>query len=248
MPSNSLTWLPITSQTIDDEIAIAAALNATLALHPESVVYGTQTCRVIMVSQSGRLRNSNYTKRLPLTVDIAIKIGKYMGAADGRWKNQYAFDENGNNDITEMYDVSDPWVNDSIKDLKWGLNLISAEYRNTSTLFYPAFQTAYDDDSSILNSIFTIVAGTQLEKIAHYAWTRLVGNSRLSTPVFLDRSEQYIVTKAEGLFDSRFRLECDSYQTEPDKSNGFSWTTNITLYGNVMRTVNTVSIRGGQKK
>lgn len=241
---SGLVWGWTPKQSAADELAVAAALNNAIALYPESIVYGTQACRAVIMSQSGRVRNSTYKQRLPLTVDLALKVARYMGAANGKWDSRWAFDEDSGNTVEGFYDVTDPWVTDRVKDLRWGSNLISAEYRNTKDLFYPAFQTSYNDSSSVFNSLFVVLAATQLTKIANHAWTRLVGNTRLKPQAFLDKSDQMITEKANGLFDDRFTITVSTVFTKADEERGYSWTTNIDIKSNVMKLVNSFTLSG----
>ena len=236
------TWTP--KQTASEELAIAVALNNALELIPESVVNGMGNCRAIIMSQSGLVRGGDAKKRVPLTVDLAKKISRYCGGADGAWDNRYAFDEDLKNRVEDMYDVSDPWVSDVVKDMRWKANLVSAEYANTRDLFYPAFQTSCNDDSSVFNNLFVVMCGTQLTKIAHHVWTRLAGNSRLLGKAFLDKSDELILAKLNGMFDNRFRITVRTYFSQRDQETNFSWSTEFTIYSNVMKTVNHVTIDG----
>lgn len=244
---SGLVWGWTGKQSAADELAVAAALNNAISLYPESIIYGTEACRAVIMSQSGRMRNSNYKQRLPLTVDLALKVARYMGAADGKWDSRWAFDEDTGNNVEGFYDVTDPWVTDRVKDLRWGSNIVSAEYRNTKDLFYPAFQTSYSDSSSVFNSLFVVLAATQLTKIAHHVWTRLVGNTRLKPKAFLEKSDRLISDKANGLFDDRFNITVRTEFTKADEERGYSWSTHIDIKSNVMKLVNSFTITGARE-
>lgn len=237
-------WAWSNKSTPSEELIIATTINNTLSLFPESSLYGTGNCRAVIMSQSGLMTGSDSKKRYPLTIDLAKKISRYCGRADGKWDGKWRFDEYPLNRLEGFYDVSDPWVDDRIKDMRWRANIVSVEYANTRELFYPAFQTSCDNDSSLFNSVFATIAGTQLEKIAYRVWTRLVGNSRLKGKAFTDKSDDLIIQLSEGLFDNRFRVTSRTYFTKNDEELGYAWSTEITIYGNLMKTYNTVTISG----
>ena len=232
---------PIPDQ--DAERAIAVGLRTRLQNYPESDYFGTPTMRGMIVGCSGIVRNSLYRKRLPLTLEVAIKAARYMGAADGRWKNGKHFDGAPGSILEVMTDISIPWVPTSARNRNWdaGLNWVQAYDRRS--FHFPALKTVYTDDTSVLNSFATAMAICQLNKVAHACWREFTGVSNLTPAQLVQRVNDFVDSKTISRFDSRFVIKPEATLTEMDRLRGFSWTLPIKIYANNMRTVMTTYVQ-----
>ena len=229
--------------TASEEHSLAIALRTRLQMYPESDYFGTPVLRGMIVGRSGKLRNSQFTKTLPLTAEIAIKSAKYMGASNGRWKNGSHFDGAPGSVVSYMYDINITWVPASVRNRNWdvGLNWVQAYDRRS--YFFPALKTVYDDDTSVLNSYITAMAIAQLNKVAHAAWREFTGTSHLTNAQFAQRLNDFVSNNVRGRFDERFVIVPDATFTDLDLLRGFSWTLPIKIYAANMKTVMTTYVQ-----
>lgn len=202
---------------------------------PESVAFGTPTVRATLVGQDGVNRNSLYRKRQTINVDLFEKIVKYCGRGTGKWHPSYAFDQRGLNTLTNWQDVSMDYFSPPAADDAWDAGLIYVQNKDTRNKFYPAYQTLYPDDTSVLNNIFTMMACCWIEKQHHKGWTMTTGDSKSTNLEIAERLDQYLNSSLMNAFDGRFTTVSKTYYTESDTANGFSFTTETTIYSNMSK-------------
>lgn len=223
--------------TAAEEHSMAIALRTRLQMFPESDYFGTPVMRGMIVGRSAILRNSQYTKRLPLLAEIAIKSARYMGAGNGRWKNGSHFDGAPGSIVDSMTDISITWVPAAVRNRNWDVGLNWVQSYDRRSFFFPALKTVYADDTSVLNSYLTAMAICQLNKVAHSAWREFTGVSHLSNAQLVQRTNDFINAKVLNKFDGRFVIVPDAQISDMDLLRGFSWTLPIKLYGDNMKTV-----------
>ena len=228
--------------TPSEESSIAVALRTAARMYPESEIYGTPVCRGIVIGHSGYLINSQWTKLTPLTIEFAAKSARYMGAGNGVWKSAQSFSISPANQVTMFRNVNASFKKVDVRSQDWENGLVWVQNYDRRSLFFPAFQTVYDDDSSILNSFFNMAIAVELEKIADRAWRDLVGIDSLTPEQFIARSNRLISERAAGRFDGRVVIEVDTFLTAADTQRGYSWSCNIIMYGNNMMTVGSFTI------
>lgn len=230
------------SLTASQESSLAIALKTRLQMYPESEYFGTAVMRGMVVGRSGRLLQSQYGKRLPLTLEIARKAASYMGAGNGRWKPGFAFDAAPANNVTMFTDINVTYTPVAVRNKDWDVGLNWVQSFGRRSYFFPALKTVYDNDTSVLNSFFTAMAIVELEKVGERAWRQFTGSANLTNAQLVERVKRFIVDNTIGRFDDRFVIEPDVYFTEADIARGYSWTTKIKLYGPNMKTVSVLSI------
>jgi len=237
------TWSLQPQNDESAEQAIAQQLRLAAELYPESEVYGTPVCRAIIFGHSGQLLNTPWKHTTPLIVDFASKVAGYMGAGDGNWVNSQAFDVSPANQITmfRTSSVNLTWKTDGNYHKNWDNGIIFVKNYDRSSLFVPAFQTVYPDDTSVLNNYFTVAAAAFLEKVAQQTWRDLTGMS-LTAEQFIERSNKLIANAVAGRFDGRFVIVPNTFMTGYDEQRGFSWSCNIELFAPTMRTVGSFTI------
>ena len=192
--------------------------------------------RAMIIGRSGRVRNSQYRDRLPLTYEIAVKSAKYMGAGDGRWKNGFHFDGAPGSVLDSMYDINITWVSESVRNRNWDVGLNWVQRYDLKSFFFPALKTVYDNDTSVLNSYITAMAICQLNKVAHAVWREFSGVSHLTNGQLVDRVNSSVRDKVRNKFDGRFVIEPNATVTEMDALLGFRWTLPIKIYAANMKT------------
>ncbi|MNL25729.1 hypothetical protein D3C87_1472180 [compost metagenome] len=228
--------------TPSEESSIAISLRTAARMYPESEVFGTPVCRAIVIGHSGYLINSKWTKLTPLTIEFAAKSARYMGAGNGVWKSAQSFSISPANQVTMFRNVNASFKKVDVRSQDWENGLVWVQNYDRRSLFFPAFQTVYDDDSSILNSFFNMAIAVELEKIADRAWRDLTGIDGLTPGQFRARSDRLITQMAAGRFDGRVQIQVETFLTAADTQRGYSWSCNITMYGNNMMTVGTFTI------
>lgn len=204
---------------------------------PESTSYGTPTVRATLVGQDGVNRKSTYRKRQTLNVDLFEKVCKYCGSGDSKWKSQYAFDQSGMNTIDDWQDISMDYISPSVTENAWDAGLIYVQSLDVKRKFYPSYQTIYPDDTSVLNNIFAMMACCWIEKNHFKAWTTVTGDSKSTNLEIAEKLDQYLNSRLMNAFDGRFVTVSKTYFTDTDVANGFSFTTETTIYSNVTKRV-----------
>lgn len=228
--------------TQESAIAVSSALRAAFFLQPESLIYGTSTMNCIVVMQSGIYTASGFKERQSIIIDLIEKISRYIGAQDGVWKMQYAFDQSPINELRGWANVDFTYRSKSVQETCWDTGITWVQNKSTSTLFYPAYQTIYPDDSSTLNNIFTMMACCYLKKVVYRVWAQVSGNGRDPDTILADKVNVLIDREVSGKFDNRFTIQPNTYFTHLDNERGYSWTTDITIYSNVTKTVGVYKI------
>lgn len=228
--------------TSEEESAIASRLRAAARMYPESELFGTPVCRAIIVGHSGYLVNHQYKKLMPLSLELACAAAEFMGAGNGVWNRDRGFDGSPYNRVRMFKDVNLTYKPSAVYSKDWEAGLVWAQNFDRRSLFFPAVQTVYDDPTSVINSAITMFAIVELEKVAERTWRQLTGNSKLTVDQFIQRSDQLIADAVEGRFDDRFIIRPRTYMTSFDELAGYSWSTDIEIYANNMRTVGTYTI------
>lgn len=228
--------------TPSEESSIAIALRTRLQLYPESEIHGTHVVRGMVVGHSGEFLDSKYPRRLPLTLELAKKAATYMGAADGRWKSGLSFDSAPLSEVTSFKNVNATFKPDSVRNVDWKNCLVWVQSFKRRSVFFPALKTVYDDDTSVLNSFFTMMGCVELEKVGQRAWINFVGTDRRTNPVLKKDVEKFINDDVKDRFDGRFVIIPEVYFTQADLDRGYSWSTRIKMYAANMKTVNTFEL------
>lgn len=240
-PLDDETFQLMPQNTLTQEIAIGAMLAGAAQLLPESELYGTSACRCLIVGQSGKLADGTWAGWLPLTIDLAEKVARYMGAADGYWKPAYRFDESPGNQVTSFVKVNNTYRNLGNANRSWDANIIYVQNYSRDRLYYPALQTVYDDDTSVLNSFLTMSACCNLERVAQSTWRDITGGE-YTQPQVIERSNRLITERTEGRYDGRYIITPRTYYSEADVRRGYSYNADIKIEAPNMVTVGQFTI------
>jgi hypothetical protein len=224
--------------TPDQDSSIAVALAAMFGNYPDSTVYGTACCRAMIVGSAGTLLNSGYTaKNVPLSLQLAKTFAAYMGAGNGIWDSTVPPDENPQNIVNLFRDVNAAYKPALARSKDWATGLVWIENFDTNTQYFPALASVYPNDTSILKGFMNILIACDLVKIAHSVRRYLSGISRLTDAQFVQRSNQLINAAVKGRYAGRVSITPNTFYSTQDVANGYSWSCEITMYGNNMRTV-----------
>lgn len=229
--------------TASEENSLAIALRTRAQLYPESDYFGTPVMRALVMGRSGKLRGSQWTQRLPATIEVAIKSSRYMGAGNGSWKNGKNFDGAPGSILDFVYDVNVTYTPAAARNRDWDAGLNWVQSYDRRSLFIPALKTVYNDDTSVLNSFFTAMAICEVNKVCERAWRHFSGTSSLSNAQLVERVNSFITERTKGRFDERFIIEPNTYFTDADIARGYSWTTAVKVWAPNMKTVMTTFVQ-----
>lgn len=224
------------SLPLSDARAIGVALKTRLNLAPESEFFGTSVARALVVVGTGKPRDGSTLNEVPLSYDLAIKASKMMGAANGKWKKEYLFDKAPNSIITSLTDIKPGFIPAGIKPTLWNDGLVWAQPIDRQQFYFPALQTVYADDTSVLNSFFTIQAICTITKIGADAWRNFTGSISLTNGEFIDAVTNYVKERLKDKFADVVVVMPDVVISEEDELRGYSWQLFNRLYANNMKT------------
>lgn len=237
---------PLNSPAVESSMTVS--IKNALRLHPESEIHGTKVCRAAVIGHAGELIGSKYKgpngyKHLPFIIEFARKNARYMGAGSGIWASEAAPDMPPNNQVDRFknHNVGYKGANARVQD--WRNGLVWAQQYDMRSIFWPAIQTVYDDDTSVLNSYYNMVVAVDLEKVAQSAYSDLVGiGGKMTRSQFIQRSDELIMDRVRGRYDDRVTVRSETFFTLFDEQRGYSWRTIIHMYGENMRTVGTYTV------
>lgn len=215
--------------SIQELISLAAYYRTIYSLNQESHEFGTPYVRGVMMLQDGMNRKYG-NKRFSLVLDLAKKIAEYCGSSSGKWNSSKAPDEEINNTLDGWYDVVGSYIPPVPKELAWDTGVIYAQNKNIKQMHYPVFQTLYPHDTSVLNNLFTMMAACHVQYVHHRAWQRVTGDGKHTIDQLAEKVDLFINNELRGVFDGRFIIEVETKQNPDDELNGFSWTTETTIY------------------
>lgn len=232
------------AQSINDnleDISIGNVLAASYKLQPESTFFGTGVCRGVIMSQVGEQPNNEYRKPVTMVHDIAVKRARFGGAANGVLNSRFAYDiENTPDGYININNIYKPEV---VKDNAWGAQVNYIEQRDIQTYFYPAMQSVYGDESSVLNSDIVVGIMGNLVLQCYTLWTEFTGRSDFKSDAKLlkalkDRFEEL----TNGKYANRVTLVPEPYITPADDARGTSWTMDVGVYAGNMKLIGTFNI------
>lgn len=227
---------PINSET--EDYSIGQALYNRLRSFPESVLYGTETCRGIILSHAGSRNDTKAKFPIPLTAKFAEDCARYMGAGDKLWDSVASPNENGNNVIAGYdTDFNARAKDDRMIDNFWNSGIIWAQYKDRRDLFIPAYPTVMRDDTSVLKSAFNMIIAVDVIKVCRQVWTDVVGNDRLTREQFATRTDERLARVVRDRYDGRVQVVSQTLFRADDTARGYSWYTRVDLYMNNLLTV-----------
>lgn len=228
--------------TAAQDSAMAVALLATLQMYPESTEFATPAMRGMIIGRSGVLVAGRWDSRLPLSMELASYSAEYMGADSGKWKPGFAFDIHPRNEVRLFADISETFTPDEVRNKDWDAGMCWPEAFDRRADYFPAWQTIYSRDDSVLNSFFTMAAICELEYIGELARRKFSGRTDLTASQLVTAINRFVNDEVSGKFDSRYVVTPNAHITGADEKRGYSWTLKIVIYAPTMRTVQTLSI------
>lgn len=238
---NTTYFEPSKELTTQESISLASYYRTMFSLNLESTEYGTPYARGILVLQDG-VNKKLGQQRNSLIYAIFRMVAEYCGSSSGKWTNGKAFDTEDNNVLNGWYDVSCDYLAPTPKELAWDAGVIYAQNKNINSMFFPAFQTLYPNDTSVLNNIFTMMACCHIQHVHYKAWAMVTGNTKYADDQLAEQIDLYMNKELRGVFDDRFIIEVKTSFNPVDKANGYSWTTETFIYSNMTRHLGTFRV------
>ena len=228
--------------TASEELSIGIDLRTAALLYGESAVWGTPACRIVLMMQSGILLNSSFPLPVSTVFDLAIKRAGYLGAGSGKMKSDLGYDIGGAKVVSTMKNLTNTFLRESVKVQVWLAALNYAQSFDMKTYFFPALQTVYPLQQSVLTGEILMQICCDVEKQSQIVWRLMSGNSDLSDAEFIKESDRLLLELVDGRYDNRVIISPNTYFTAADVVRGYSWVQDITVYGNVPNTVGVVNV------
>ena len=170
-------------------------------------------------------------------MDLAYKAARMMGGT--KWNKNLIFDAGGKNTIKDYKDIQPSFVPGGIVADLWNIGLIWPDSYDRETYFFPAMQSVYDNDTSVMNNFYAGIALTVDVLVTDSVWRQFTGTTSMKTAEFLSAVEDKANEKLNGIFDGVITASAKATVTDFDEAKGFSYTLATKLGGNVMKTVQT---------
>lgn len=212
-------------------------LNSWANNYPESVIYGTSVCRVVIPSQAGYLIDSAYRGPVSTAIEIQRMRSDYMGSGEGIFTSGQAYDQSPNNEVQLLKDLNHIYLNVDNREDMWAKSAVWFQSKQLKNLFCPAVQTAYRDDTSVLNSDINMQGICEANYVCYEVWTELSGRSDLDDDELVAMSDAKLTDKFRHKFDNRFVITPNTHLTRLDKLRGYSWTCHVEMELPNMKTV-----------
>lgn len=225
-----------------EEASLALTLRAALELYPESSYFGTPITRGMIVNRHGKKIDSQYTGDLPLTLWVAGKSARMMGAGNGKWNKTYLFSGGERAIIDNFKDINVRFVPAGQRSEDWTVGMNYPLRFDRQQFFYPALKTAYSDDTSVLTSYFTVLACCAVQRIGEQAWRKFSGTTGKSEGQLIAEVNKFVEDEVRGKFADMVKVVPNCTITEGDRASGFKWTLPISVYAEGMKTVMTLSV------
>ena len=165
-----------------------------------------------------------------------------MPSGVGAMKAGLGYDIAPANQLYSMKHLSTTFLTLNAKNQFWAAGLNSAQSFDRRTYFFAALQTVYGIQQSVLTGEMLMQICCDIEKQSEIVWRLMTGNSSLTEAQFIDQSNKHLLELTNGKYDNRVIIVPNTYFTAADEARGYSWTLDVTVYGNVPKTVATVNV------
>lgn len=234
--------------TADEESSMAIALFTRVSMMPESSEYATPAMRALICACDGRYLASNNSARYPLSLEIASKAAEYMGAGNGLWKSEFSFSNGPRANVSMFAEVNVPFRPIAARQRDWANGMVYVQSKDMDTLYFPALRSVYSVQNSTLTSWFTTQIFSDLQKVADRVHAQFSGTDKYSNEQFKKYVELECRRQVEGKYDSRANIVFTVNFTAVDEYNGYSYTLDVDVGTDVMKTVQFTVITGYRRE
>lgn len=229
--------------TLSQEQSQATSLMNTYNAYPDSEFYGTPCSRVTTFGFSGRVTGSNWKELVPANYDVMMWTCDHLGASNGVPNTVTRPMGSGypGSAVTTMYDLSGTDIPTNIQERLWSINCNYPLPYDESTYYWPALQTIYPDDTSVMNS-FRLSLCLAYAANQQYALQReMSGTESLTQGEYKEQSDAKLNARLTGV-NKIYRMYSDTQFTTQDTQRGFSVTNTVKVGANNQITVMTANI------
>ena len=227
------------------ELARTLSLSNDIAMYAgnESDLFGTPTTRAVLTIHSGVVTGSSYTKRIPaLVFELGGACADYLGAGNGITRNTLRYSEDPYNEIRFVSDISSTYILPEVREKIWNAGGVYAQYKDRETLFVPGWKTMYPHPNSVLTSELFMNICVDIQKMSGKTWAIMTGTHSLTDSQFAEKSDKVFSGLVAGKYDGLVTVVPSTEYTPVDEANGYSWVQNVTVFGNVMKTVAQINV------
>lgn len=228
--------------SIAEEKSVGLSLATTARMYSESDYWNTPATRSVLMAQSGILINDPYQERVSTVFQLAEFRAKCLGSQTGAINSEELYESAPKSVVTSLKKLSSHYLNEAARDKLWTTGLNYAISFDTRSFFFPSLQTVYGIGQSILSSEMIMQICADLELKADRVWRYMVNSYSLSDAQFIAKSNKLFNELTNGIYGSIVRVVPNTYFTPMDSVRGYSWVMDITVYGNVPKTVGEVNI------
>lgn len=222
--------------TWEEQLPIAKALMARMALTPESSEWNTPFARGFIVLGHGKPVGVNFKGYVPNSYDVALKFAKYFGNKNG-WQGKKDFVNKGANIIKEVEVIEPKFIPEPLYDKLYKDGIIWPYNSDRTDYLFPTFRSTYSDMTSVLTNPRVIFGVLHLVRIAYESWLYFAGSDD-PKDIFKVDVENWIKARiTDGYFDNKVSTGVKIEFTDTDNELGFSWTIHYKLFGNSQLTV-----------
>jgi hypothetical protein len=223
--------------TLAQEISRLQAISAMVRAYPESVLYGTGTCRADIILQSGTLVGSQSKRRIPQVIDYAVRWAKYAGATTGVVNPAMAIDTSENKEVTVIKNLNVKYIDNTPLSEIWAAGGICSLQYDRRRQYYPALQTVRNDPTSVLTSPITVAFCCDIARLIRFVHADFSGDTTLDAAQLIERADERILELLNGRYGDRITIEPETYLTPGDEQRGFTWHCKVRVSANTSRTV-----------
>lgn len=231
-----------------DEYSVGQVIAQEMLSYPESVLHGTQTCRGMILGNAGvrPALNIDDTVVPMITFHFAEQMANFAGALSGILDLDWLPSKASRNVVKGFTDTNAQSKNDRVIDDYWERGIVYAQYKDRADIMVPAYQSVYEDDTSVFNNAIAVFLMTDVIKICRETWTELTGQQGLSQAAFILKSNNTISAKVAKRYQGLLRVTPQTYFTDTDTQLGFPWNCKVTCESDPMRTVGLFEVVGAR--
>lgn len=200
----------------DQDLSTGTALRARALLSRESIVKGTECCRVSIFCQSG-LTNDNYAGWLPMTLWHAMKKAEYQN------KDYLDQEPKGlpNSAVTMFRQLNWDPSSEDLKNLYWINGLNYAQYYNMSGLHVAVVRSVYTNESSVLVDDTFTDAIIHMKNITRINWHVFAGVTE-EVSILQKQIHDALERDFAYMLNGKYAIKLIKvYQTDEEKKLGY---------------------------
>lgn len=210
------TGIPITKNNQSVDESFAAVLRSYALLMRESIVKGTECCRIDIFQQAGYPVSETYKKILPYTLWSAIKHAQYQNT------DRMAVEPRGNpNNLNLLFkDVNWDPNDDETASRLWDTGVNYCQSADMKRFFYPSIRSVYRYDTSALVDAWFVDFIVYCKHEVRQCWTTHVGRNEY-TGALQELLRKDLVSRISRLSNGKYRFDVIIYQSEEEAKLGY---------------------------